>query len=367
MVSLTLVLAMMPLVVPKLALIDSHATHQTKALFANLKKISKSSILFGHQSATEYGHGWSGDPDRSDVKSVVGSHPAVVGVDFNGIASPRDRSAALAQASRLRKVIVDQYERDGVITVCCHLSNPVTGGSFNFKQGDGDTVKELLSGGSHHDQFKKILANIADFAKSCRGKDGNLVPMIFRPWHEFDGDWFWWGRAHCTIEEFTALYKMTVSELRDTHGVHNLVYAFSPDCKFESEKDFLERYPGDAWVDLVGFDDYADFGRDRYDLVTGLKKLQIVSDYAKKHGKVAAFTETGLESIPNPTWYTETLLKTLKTPGLELSYVLVWRNDQRSPTHYYAPFPGHSSVPDFQKFYDDPFTLFAKDLKSLYR
>lgn len=352
---------------PKPALVDSKATKQTKALYANLKRVSKKSILFGHQNATEYGHGWSGDPDRSDVKSVVGSHPALIGVDFNGIASPRDPESAQAQAARLRKAIVEQYDRGGAIAACCHLSNPVTGGGFNFREGEGDTVKELLPGGSHHEAFKRILANIADFAKSCRGKDGNLVPIVFRPWHEFDGDWFWWGRAHCTVEEFTALYRLTVTELRDVNGVHNLVYAFSPDCRFNTEAEFLERYPGDAWVDLVGFDDYADFGRDRYDLVAGLKKLTIVSDYAKRHGKVAAFTETGLESIPNPTWYTETLLRTLKSPGLELAFVMVWRNDQRSPTHYYAPFPGHPAVADFQRFYDDPFTLFQKDLRPLYR
>ena len=82
---------------------------------------------------------------------------------------------------------------------------------------------------------------------------------------------------------------------------------------------------------------------------------------------MAAFTETGLESIPNPTWWTETLLKALKTEGLKLSYVLVWRNDVRSPTHFYAPFPDHSSVPDFIKFYNDPFTLFEKDLKKIYK
>ena len=367
MLSLTLALATTPPMPPKPALIDPKATKQTKALYANLKRISKKGILFGHQNATEYGHGWSGDEDRSDVKSVVGSHPAVIGVDFNGIALPRSPEAAKAGAARLRKAIVDQYDRGGAITACCHLSNPVTGGNFNAQPGDPDSVKELLPGGAHHEQFKKILANVAEFAKSCRGKDGNLVPIIFRPWHEFDGDWFWWGRAHCTVEEFTALYRLTVSELRDANGVHNLVYAFSPDCRFDTEAEFLERYPGDGWVDLVGFDDYADFGRDRYDLVAGLRKLTVVSDYAKRHGKVAAFTETGLESIPNPTWYTETLLKTLKSPGLELSYVMVWRNDQRSPTHYYAPFPGHSSAPDFQRFYDDPFTIFQKDLRSIYR
>ena len=135
-----------------------------------------------------------------------------------------------------------------------------------------------------------------------------------------------------------------------------------------TEEKFLERYPGDEWVDMVGMDNYGDFGRDgKYNVEAGAKKLKIVSDYAKKAGKLAAFTETGLESIPNASWWTETLLKTLKTEGMQLSYVLVWRNDVRSPTHYYAPYPGHSSVPDFIKFYNDPFTLFENDLRDLYK
>ena len=66
----------------KLNLIDAKATAETKAVFQNLYELSKEHILFGHQHATEYGHGWSGEEGRSDVKSVTGSHPAVIGVDF---------------------------------------------------------------------------------------------------------------------------------------------------------------------------------------------------------------------------------------------------------------------------------------------
>jgi mannan endo-1,4-beta-mannosidase len=156
--------------------------------------------------------------------------------------------------------------------------------------------------------------------------------------------------------------------LRDSLGVHNFIYAFSPDCKFNNETEYLERYPGDEWVDMVGVDDYADFGRDgKYNLERGIKLLKIVSDYAQKAGKLAAFTETGLESIPNPTWWTETLLKALKSEKMQLVYVLVWRNDARSATHFYAPFPGQASEADFVKFYNDPYTLFENDLKKIYR
>jgi mannan endo-1,4-beta-mannosidase len=120
---------------------------------------------------------------------------------------------------------------------------------------------------------------------------------------------------------------------------------------------------------MVGMDNYGDMGRNGYNLPKAVEKLLIVSNYARKNKKLAAFTETGLETIPNVNWWTDVLLKVMKTEGLNLSYVLVWRNDIRSPTHYYAPFPGQVSVPDFMKFYEDPFTLFLEDLRkqNIYR
>ncbi len=350
------------------ALIDTKATKETQALHLNLKKLSEKHILFGHQHATEYGHGWQGDENRSDVKSVTGSHPAVIGVDFSGL-SGRPDSLIQRTKKELEKTIADTYDRGGVTTISWHFINPASGGGFYWVDTvSKPSVKLIIPGGSHHDVYKNILRTVASLANTTKGKDGKLVPMIFRPYHEFDGDWFWWGRAHCTVDEFRSLWRFTVSYLRDSLYVHNFIYAFSPDNRFTTEEKFLERYPGDEWVDMVGVDNYGDWGRDgRYDLDAGIKKLKIVSDYAEKAGKLAAFTETGLESIPNTTWWTETLLKSLKKEKLKLTYVLVWRNDTRSPTHYYAPFPGHVSEADFIKFYNDPYTLFENDLKNIYK
>jgi len=349
-------------------LIDPKATEETKALYRNLHKLSEKHILFGHQHATEYGHGWYGGDDRSDVKSVTGSHPAVIGVDFSGL-SGRPDSMIEKEKISLRKNIAATYNRGGVSTISWHFSNPISAGGFYWKDSVSlPAVKYIIPGGAAHEKFKAILRNIGGFVNTIKGNDGKPVPMIFRPWHEFDGDWFWWGKAHCTTEEFTALWKFTVSYLRDSVNVHNLIYAFSPDCKFINEAQFLERYPGNEWVDMVGVDNYADFGRDgKYNLEAGIQKLKVVSDFARKANKLAAFTETGLESIPNTTWWTETLLKALQTMDIRLAYVLVWRNDAKSPTHYYAPYPGHASESDFLKFYNNPFTLFEKDLKGIYK
>lgn len=349
-------------------IIDKNATKETKALYSNLEKLSRKHILFGHQHATEYGHGWVGDENRSDVKSVTGSHPAVIGVDFSGL-SGRPDSIIEKNKNLLRKNIADTYNRGGITTVSWHFSNPVSGGGFYWRDTvSKPAVKYIIPGGSGHGIYKKILKTIADLANSIKGNDGKLVPMIFRPYHEFDGDWFWWGRSHCTIDEFKALWRFTVSYLRDSLQVHNFIYAFSPDNKFNSEETFLERYPGNEWVDMVGMDNYGDFGRDgKYNLDAGFKKLKIVSDFAIKAGKLAAFTETGLESIPDTVWWSEKLLGTIRREKLRLSYVLVWRNDSRSPTHYYAPYPGHVSEKDFLKFYNDKYTLFESDLKNIYK
>jgi mannan endo-1,4-beta-mannosidase len=349
-------------------LIDSKASAETKNLYSNLIKLSKKNILFGHQHATQYGHGWEGDEDRSDVKSITGSHPAVIGVDFSGL-SGRPDSMIEKEKIALRKNISDTYNRGGITTIAWHFSNPVSGGEFYWKEGvSAPAVKMIIPGGTHHEKYKKILQTIGNFALSVKGKNGESVPMIFRPFHEFDGDWFWWGKSHCTTEEFTSLWKFTVSYLRDSLQVHNFIYAFSPDNSFTSEATYLERYPGNNWVDIVGVDDYNDFGRyGKYTVDSGIARLRIVNDYARKAYKLAAFTETGLESIPNASWWTETLLKVLKTPGFHFAYVLVWRNDKTSPTHFYAPFPGQVSEKDFIKFYNDPFTLFEKDLPKMYK
>ncbi len=348
--------------------VDKNATKETRALYSNLHKLAGTGILFGHQHATEYGHGWFGDPDRSDVKSVTGSHPAVIGVDFSGL-SGQPSNQIEKEEVRLRKVITETYKRGGLTTVSWHFNNPLSGGGFYWNDSISiASVRQLIPGAPSHDTYKAILRRIGLFLKSVKGEKGEPVPMIFRPFHELDGSWFWWGKKHCSPDEIKQLWRFTVHFLRDSMQVHQLLYAFSPDCTFTSEAEFLERYPGDNYVDMVGMDNYADFGRNgRYNLDAARKKLLIVQQYANRRGKLAALTETGLESIPDAAWWTESLLKTISSPGLKLSYVLVWRNDSRSSTHYYAPYPGHSSETDFLRFYAVPETIFEKQLPDLYK
>src|SRR5687767_8481176 len=162
-------------------LIDASATKETKNLYRNLQKLSKQFILFGHQHATEYGHGWRGEANRSDVKSVTGSHPAVIGVDFSGLSGRQD-SAIEKEKYNLRKVISDTYNRGGVTTVAWHFNNPVSLTNFYWNDSTAAAaVGLIISGGKYHDKYKSILRTIADLANTTKGNDGKLVPMIFRP------------------------------------------------------------------------------------------------------------------------------------------------------------------------------------------
>jgi mannan endo-1,4-beta-mannosidase len=128
---------------------------------------------------------------------------------------------------------------------------------------------------------------------------------------------------------------------------------------------YFERYPGDAYVDILGHDNYGDFNK----IETpnkGVKTLEDLTDEAQKRGKVAALTETGLEKIVNLTWYTANLLNQLKSSpkARRIAYLMVWRNAH--PGHFYAPYPDHASVPDFMQFYNDPLTTFENDQPRLY-
>jgi mannan endo-1,4-beta-mannosidase len=152
----------------KMKLIDRHATAETKNLYFNLIKLAKDHILFGHQHATEYGHGWREEENRSDVKSVTGSHPAIIGVDFSGL-SGRPDSIIEKVKTVLRKNIADTYDRGGVTTVSWHFPNPVTPTDFYWKDSvSAPAVKMIIPGGSHHEKYKQILQTIANFAKSVQ-------------------------------------------------------------------------------------------------------------------------------------------------------------------------------------------------------
>lgn len=112
------------------------------------------------------------------------------------------------------------------------------------------------------------------------------IPVIFRPLHEHTQTWNWWGRSATTDSEFIAFWRFIVSYLRDTKGIHNVIYAISPQMDEVYDDPvgrILFRWPGDEWVDLVGIDCY--HGRNRKAFESNVKALAEVSERVHKPGR----------------------------------------------------------------------------------
>ncbi len=360
--------------------IDAAATAETRALYHNLFRVGEKGILFGHQDDLAYGHEWIGEKDRSDVRAVTGDYPAVYGWDAGAlepsgpnkdIAGPRLNAETLGEFSR------QAFARGGVVTFSWHAGNPVSGKGFYDVT---PAAAAILPGGERHEAFLTRLDALADFFKSLAP-----MPVVFRPWHEHNGDWFWWGKAHTAEADYIALWRFTVHYLRDVKGVHNLLYAFSTDKSridlTHFERDYLYGWPGDDYVDVMGLDDYEDarppregdkaqtLEAKRADFAKALTELALL---AKKRGKLPALTETGVEAIPVANWWTGHLLPALTANGetRSMAWVLVWRNANASlekQEHYFAPFPGQLSAEDFVKFAKGGTILLEGDLPPMYR
>lgn len=335
------------------ALVDPNATVETKKLFQNLKSIQGKATLFGHQNAEKEGRGWL-RTGVSDVYKVSGKYPGVVGFDFKDVLQYYSTYYDFFQ-KKVRYV----HEMGGVVTFSWHSYNPLTTRTFYDKT---PAIHRILPGGDRHEYFKGRLDVVAKFAKNAKDSEGKLIPIIFRPWHEHNHKWFWWGNSKksgkAEEQEFVSLWRFTVKYLRDVKKVRNFLYAYSPGRPHGSvkTKSYYFKYPGDDYVDIFGLDDYKKTTKEI------VPWLRIMAREANKKGKVAALTETGVEGVPNQYW-TKDFLNPIKRDSLakRMAYVMVWRNASENPEHFFAPYPGHSSVPDFLKMEEDDFSFFAED------
>lgn len=344
--------------IPNPGLIDPLASPKTKYLYQNLEQGCGQRLLFGMHDATGYGVGWKGDDNRSDVKDVCGDYPALYGWDMNKV----DRGSAQEMA-RFTYRIKSAFARGGVNTLCWHQYDP-RGRSFYGRDISDNVVITLLPGGTYHDFYKNRLIRIARFLKGLRGQDGHSIPIIFRPYHEHDSGAFWWGTNNCSAEEYNRIWQFTVTFLRDSLNVHNLIYAISP-ISFTTRNSYLKIYPGDDYIDILGMDFYYWAPLDQRQTAF-INTLHIPVELARERAKVAALTEVGYENLPEPAWFNRYLLPPFITDPLaaQMSYAMVWRNE--STNHFFAPYPGHATVPGFIDFYNDPRTTFESDLPPMY-
>jgi len=316
--------------------------------------VEKGEILYGHQDDLCYGHAWKVEDwetdslTRSDVKAVTGKYPAVMGFELGGIEMGDRKSLDSVDFGLIRKAAKLHAERGGVVTISWHPRNPLTGGDAWDVSSD-QVVKSLLEGGELHDLFINTwLPRLGDFLESLGD-----TPVIFRPWHECSESWFWWGSRLCSADEYKALFRTTWQYLTETRGLPNLLWCYSPNggC---SPDDYMARYPGDDVIDLLGLDQYEFIAPDGFGpsgerfAAEVIRSLGFVHAFSIGHDKLMCLSETGLEGIPDPQWWTEVLYPAIK--AFPIAYVLTWRNACDKPGHFYAAWDGFANAPDFQAF-----------------
>ena len=125
---------------------DSQASLSTQHLYANLQRLLKKGVMFGHQDDLAYGVGWKYEPNRSDVKSVTGDYPAVYGWDLGHIERGDAVNLDSVPFGKIRQFIQEIHARGGISTLSWHLNNPYNGKSA---WDTTTTIRHILAGGKH--------------------------------------------------------------------------------------------------------------------------------------------------------------------------------------------------------------------------
>ncbi|MDR6760441.1 mannan endo-1,4-beta-mannosidase [Flavobacterium sp. 2755] len=348
-----------------LSLSDKKATPETVSLYKKLNQLTQNGYLFGHQDDLAYGVNWKYENGISDIKDVVGDYPALYGWDIAGLEKDDANNIDGIPFAKMKQYIIEANERGGISTISWHFDNPATGKSA--WDNTPNSLKTILPGGENHQKFTSWLDKAANFLLSLKDKKGKNIPILFRPYHELSGGWFWWGKGNCTPEEFKTAWKFTFEYLQ-RKGVHNLIYVYNTGS-FSSKEDFLTNYPGDDFADILSFDSYQNNND-----TEGTKfieevqnQLKILNEIGLEKHKLIAVAEAGYEAVPDPKWWTGTFSKAIG--DYKISYVLLWRNhgwqEKEQKMHYYAPFKGQISEKDFIEYYNLDKTLFEKDIKKI--
>lgn len=378
-----------------LTMTDPDASNSAKALYAYLQGLTESDqVLFGHQNDVSRSVGTK--DELGDVHDVTGSVSGIFGIDslalFGSEAGGTDAASALQNSIDYSKKAA---QNGAIVTLSTHMPNFTNAkikknadGTYDFYNCDfneakdlsGDSLKKILPGGEKNEVFKAYLDTIAFYANALEQEN---IPVIFRPLHENTGGWFWWGTGN-TAESYKSLYAYT-REYLESKGVHNMLYVYSPNGPLETEAEYMSRYPGDAYVDILAFDYYNDFNTYPAEADTSFfdhldQTCQIVSAVAKKHDKLAAISETGARVMKkdgsdnegllvknNPVskvksgknWYEEVSNIAKKN---DMPYYLVWANF--SDTNFYVPYKhtdtmGQEMINEFIDYYNSAESIFG--------
>jgi mannan endo-1,4-beta-mannosidase len=271
------------------------ALPETAALLATLQEIS------GHYTLTgQHNPPTGGDRNSKFAASYIGKYPAVWTCDF-GFAAAGDMDSTLARPNIVQEAI-RQHKMGSIISLCWHAVPPTADEPVTFRPLPGSDPKMLKSvqGKLLDEQFRDVLTPgtalynhwtaqvdvIAGFLKQLQDA---RVPVLWRPYHEMNGDWFWWGGRTEGRYTTAALYRQLFDRLVNHHQLKNLVWLWSMDrVSGKPEREHAKYFPGIEYVDVLGLDVYGnDFAQSYYDSLVTLSQ-----------GKPLAMAEVGNPPAP---------------------------------------------------------------------
>lgn len=337
------------------------------AILYNFKQLSsKHKFVYGfyHETATtragnyELDHGIIRPKDtknaiiNSAINKFCGKYPVIYGTDFDDVVGTwlktEDREKEIASLiSTIRKM----YKENGAIPAFSwHLENPYIVSSHDFYNAkyDGSTytssahpniVSEILNNtgercgfgnfsgtddvNSYNNPriwFLALLDEVVAILNQLVIEDVN-IPVIIRLLHECNTGTFWWGKGHCSNEEYIKLYKMIVDYIKERCTNNNIMYCYNTDV-FTNMTEYMSRYPSDEYIDILSYDDYS-----LKSLTPDTYNARIVTAIAEEHGKVPAIFEIGynVSSLNGVTkdiykyWY-----NLLNSPNVRLGFIMSW-------------------------------------------
>ncbi len=239
-----------------------------------------------------------------------GKIPAVYGQDM-GFAKEGDQDSYLARPDIVSEC-KRQYALGSIVTICWHAVPPTADEPVTFRPRGGAPAPEKLSsvqGKLTDEQFKDVLtpgtdlykrwcAQVDTVARFLKQLQEARVPVLWRPYHEMNGDWFWWGGRRG--EYSTArLYRQIFDRYVNHHKLTNLVWVWSVDRPERADRQFVDYYPGADYFDIASLDVYGEFKQSYYDDL-----LKVAA------GKPLALAEVGrpptlevLSQQPGWTWW----------------------------------------------------------------
>jgi mannan endo-1,4-beta-mannosidase len=286
--------------------VTPNASPEAVALLNYIHGISGRHTLTGQ-------HNYPATMDASTLEAAAawGRTPAVFGQDF-GFAKPGDKDAVAARPDVIAEVR-RQYEKGSIIALCWHAVPPTADEPVAFRSRPGAAATTNLAtvqGQLTDEQWNELITPgtrlnqrwcdqvdvIAGFLKQLRDAH---IPVLWRPYHEMNGDWFWWGGRRGE-RGTTALYRQLFDRLAKHHQLNNLVWVWSVDRPGTPERQFVDFSPGRNYFDIAALDVYhSDFSPVYYH---DLLKLA--------GGKPIALAEVGppptlavLDKQPRWTWW----------------------------------------------------------------